>query len=124
MKILVIEPDEYYHPYFLEILHPLGEVSIATSGQQASNLLQTKIPDILVTELLLPDLSGYEFLQQLRSEIKLDELPVVIYTKVDNFEDVREALNLGVMGYLVKGQDSFLDLKKLLLNLSQVYESL
>ncbi len=74
-------------------------------------------PDVLVMELLLPDHSGYEFLREIRSQYLLSELPVIIFSKIQNFEDIQQSLNLGVSGYFVKGQDPFRDVQKLLLSL-------
>ena len=92
MRILIIEPDEYYHLQFTQTLAELGE-------------------------LLLPDGSGYEFLEEARQISGNKQLPIIIFSKVAHLEDIQESLNYGITGYFVKGQDSVNDVKKLLLTI-------
>ena len=118
MKILLIEPDEYYHSHFSETLGPLGEVVIRQKGQGIGEFLQDSPPDAVVMELLLPDRSGYEVLAEIRALSPGRFLPIIIFSEVQGLEDIQSALNLGISVYLVKGRDSVHDVKKLLLSLT------
>lgn len=115
MKILLIEPDEYYHSHFKTHFADLGEVVVCKSGSEGRGLLRSAKPDALVMELLLEDLSGYEILDELIASQGRGQIPVIIYSKIANVEDMEQTLNRGVNGYFVKGRDSFSDVKKLLL---------
>lgn len=112
MKILLVDPDEYYHQEFREILADFAELVVAREARAARALLH-EAPDLCVMELLLSDEPGYEILKELRGL-----LPVVIFSRLDHPEDIEAALALGVTGYFVKGRDSVSDVKQLLLNYS------
>lgn len=115
MKILFIEPDEYYHPHFKQHFEDLGEVVIFKNGAAAKDFLKDAIPDALVMELLLGNLSGYDILDFLQKSGQITDLPVIIFSKLENLEDIKESLGRGVNGYFVKGKDTISDIKKLLL---------
>lgn len=111
-KILILDPDEYYHHEFRRELEDLAEVVVAREAAAARALLPDM--DLCVMELLLADAPGYEILKDLRAV-----LPVVIFSRVDHPEDIAEALGFGVTGYFVKGRDTVSDVKKLLLNFTR-----
>lgn len=116
MKILLVEPDEYYHSSFTETIGHLGEIFLSRGAlEEVKSILVEKEPDVLVMELLLPDQSGYELLETVRKWRQNRDLPIVIFSKVKNLEDIQESLNFGVSAYFVKGQDTVHDIKKLLL---------
>lgn len=118
MKILLIDPDEYYHTHFAEALGPGDELVIAKQASGARILLEESRPEALVMELLLPDSAGYELLEQIKDYRHSRNLPVIIFSQVDNLEDIQESLNYGINGYFVKGKDSIQDVKNLLLRLT------
>ncbi len=124
MKILVVEPDEYYHPQYRSGLHDIAhDVRIATDLASAQEALQSYKPDMLIMELLLPDQPGYRLLEELRKKFGYHAFPVIIYSKVENLEDILHSLNYGIAGYFIKGKNSMQDIRKLILNLSyQPYE--
>lgn len=112
MKILIVEPDEYYHSLFQNGLADVAELIITKRAGEALDLFHQGPPDTVVTELLLEDGHAYELIPKLRP------LPVIIYTKIGYLEDVQAGLNLGVSGYFLKGQDTVNDIKKLILALN------
>lgn len=117
MKILLIEPDEYYHATFADSLGSLGELLISRDAAAAESLLATTVPDAVVMELLLPDLSGYEFLDKIRNLRASRPFPVIIFTKAEKLEDLEASLGYGITGYFVKGRDNLHDIKQLLLTM-------
>ena len=118
MKILLIEPDEYYHHHFGQALSSLGELRISPDAGSVAGILQEGKPDAIVMEILLPDRPGYEILEEIRKSEEHQNVPVIIFSKVGNLEDIQESLRYGIAGYFVKGQDGVHDVKKLLLALS------
>lgn len=120
MRILVLEPDEYYHQHFAEKFQDIGEIIIKTDGSEITKALHELKPDVLVMELLLPSISGFEVLESVRQVLPNYRLPIVVYSQIENLEDVQAALSFGISGYLVKGKDTLRDLKNLLLNLTSV----
>lgn len=117
MKILLIEPDEYYHAHFNETIGPLGELAIRSTGGEGKAAFDTASPDVVIMELLLPDISGFELLQELQEIRDQQLLQIIIFSKLKNLDDVQASLNFGISGYFVKGQDTISDIKKLVLTL-------
>lgn len=115
MKILLADPDEYYHTQLVERLGHLGEFVVTTEAQEARRILSQTPPDFLITELLLADSSGYEILEDVQKVAVEKRFPVIVFSKIDNLEDIETALNLGVNAYFVKGKDDIQEIHKLIL---------
>lgn len=73
-----------------------------TAAFGAQVLRKRPLPQLLILDLMLPDLSGLEFLRQLRSKRAFDEMPVLILSALIDPEQIREALNAGADRYLTK----------------------
>ena len=112
MKILIVEPDEYYHNLFNEHLN-FGELFLARDASGAKDFLTNTVPDAVVMELDLEDEPGYAVLRKLRDH---PLVPVIVFSKVSHVQDIEASMELGANAYFVKGVDSILDVKKLLLN--------
>ena len=114
MKILLVEPDEYYHSQFITHTSDLGELAITSNAGEARELIAKINPDVIVLELLLSDGPAYKLLEEM-NEDRRKFIPTIIFSKINNPEDIEAALNLGANGYFVKGRDTIHDIKKLLL---------
>jgi len=80
-------------------------VICADNGVEALQLADTSDPDMLLTDVLMPMLSGTDLLRRLRAMPRFSSLPVVLYTgmNVDASEDIREALLLPLVRCVQKG---------------------
>lgn len=101
-KTILIIDDE---PIFLEmILRDLKQrgirVCAARNGQEAMQHLETLSPDLIVLDLLMPVMDGYEFLTELRS--RDSDTPVVVLSNHDEPEDIERCRELGVADILLK----------------------
>ena len=84
-------------------LDELGvDVATAGSGAEAIEALDARTPDVLILDIGLPDVSGWEVLAHVREEPQLDGLPVVMLTGYGDADDHDRAKAGGVAGYLVK----------------------
>ncbi|OGE82955.1 MAG: hypothetical protein A2846_02245 [Candidatus Doudnabacteria bacterium RIFCSPHIGHO2_01_FULL_49_9] len=118
MKILLLEPDEYWTRQFTDRLGGQFELIIARDTADAKHLYEAESPDMVVGELLLADGSSYGFLENLRALSLNAALPIVIFSQVDSLQDIEATLALGVSGYFVKGRDRINDVHNLLLTLN------
>ncbi len=118
MKVLLLEPDEYYQSQLLELLGREFDVITARDRSSAENLFNSTAPDMLVSELMLSDGPSFEFLEKLRRDPNNSTLPIIIFSQISTLPDIEAALTIGVNGYFVKGQNHVNDVKKLLLNLT------
>jgi chemotaxis family two-component system response regulator Rcp1 len=88
----------------------INELRIASSSEEALEYLQrskngddeTLIPDLILLDLNMPGMGGKEFLKCLKSDDKLDAIPVVILTTSDADEDILETFKLQASGYIKK----------------------
>lgn len=127
MRLLIVDPDEYYQYYLQEALTPPHELWLTENGQDLKQILKEFRPEAVITELLLKDRTGYDLLADLRGEEQKVLRPdkrflIIVFTSIDKLEDVSAALELGVNHYLVKGRDTIRDLKNLLLILKSDHD--
>jgi two-component system chemotaxis sensor kinase CheA len=74
----------------------------ASSGQEALAYLQRNHVDVILLDLMMPEMDGVTFLQALRSHDRWREMPVIVVTALSDGPMLREALVLGASGPLVK----------------------
>ncbi len=106
-KILFIEDESALQKTFGEILSQEGyEMISALDGEAGLRLAKTKKPDLILLDLILPRVHGFDVLKQLKEDPKTKEIPVIVLTNLEGIEDVDKALELGATTYLVKAQYS------------------
>lgn len=101
--VLVVDDSELTRVMLVEILRGLGHrVLEAANGRQAVEALVTDPADLVLLDLDMPVMDGFEFLEALRSEGRHATLPVVVFSARGSEEDKRRCLELGADAYLVK----------------------
>ncbi len=104
-KILFIEDESALQKTFGDILKQGGyEMISALDGEIGFNLAKTKKPDLILLDLVLPRMHGFEVLKKLKEEPETKEIPVIVLTNLEKMEDVEQAVKLGATAYLVKTQ--------------------
>jgi len=99
--VLVVEDDNGLNKYLKELLLDNGFfVQTVTDGVQALNALQKTLPDIMILDLGLPNMSGESVCMEVRK--KYPDLPVIILTAKDSINDIVNGLNLGADDYMTK----------------------
>jgi two-component system phosphate regulon response regulator PhoB len=103
-RILLVDDDQQIHQLVRIILSRIGAetLSAENAASAAQVLRQGPMPDLLILDLMLPDISGLEFLRQLRAKRAFDDLPVLVLSALVDSENIREALNSGADRYLTK----------------------
>jgi|TARA_B110000211_G_scaffold108207_1_gene125448 two-component system OmpR family response regulator len=104
MQILLVEDDAAISVGLQKILMEENfVVNCVSSGQQAINQLQVSVPDMMILDIGLPDITGIEVLKKIRPQFS--ELPVLLLTARDETKDKVEGLNAGADDYLTKPFD-------------------
>ena len=94
---LLVDDDEVVRRGVRQALEPIGwMVTEAGDGQEAVALLATARPDVIILDLMMPKMDGFEFLEALRGRPDCQEIPVVIITAKDLTDEDRDRLNGGV----------------------------
>lgn len=103
--ILVVDDDEYIRELFEEYLTEVGiDVIDAHDGNQTIEKLKTSKPDMLILDLLMPNMDGYSLIETIRQSDKNVPLIVISGTTDSSAED--KAKNLGANQYLAKPVDA------------------
>lgn len=102
-RILVIDDE----PFFLELLSnaltPHFQVSLAKNGEQGIKLAQgAGRPDLILLDILMPEMDGYETCQRLKSNPATSEIPVIFLTAKQQMEDELKGFQAGALDYITK----------------------
>jgi CheY-like chemotaxis protein len=112
--ILVIDDEEAFCDVVCEILDSLGyKTRQAYDAHQAIALLQKITPDLILTDVMMPELDGLTFIRQLRSDPTWSEIPIIIVSAKATKDDREAATEAGADGYLIKPFSS-LELEELI----------
>lgn len=103
-RILIVDDDPDIQGLVLVLLKRVGlEASAVGDANEAAQALRSgSLPDLLILDLMLPGISGIEFLQQLRARPVFDRLPVLVLSALIDPEQIREALDAGADRYITK----------------------
>jgi len=101
--VLLVEDDLLFQrAYNAHLVDEGYVVRLASDGEQALREIEASPPDLVLLDLLLPRLSGYDVLARIRADSRFAELPVIVLTNKGEREDITRALELGATDYFVK----------------------
>jgi len=103
--ILFIEDESALQKTFGDILGKEGyDMISALDGEIGLKLARSKKPDLILLDLVLPKVHGFEVLKELKSDLGTKDIPIIVLTNLEAIEDVNKAIELGAKTYLVKTQ--------------------
>ena len=106
--ILVVEDSTTQALHLRTLLEREGlNVLWARDGQQGIELAQEHLPNLVVLDIQMPDMDGFEVLRQLKSAGNTVEIPVIMFTRYDDAQSVLSGLETGAVDYIPK--DAFAD---------------
>ena len=102
-RLLLIDDDLYHLQLLQQVFEPEGyQLDLAQNAVEAIAALEKHIPDLILLDLILPDMDGYALLEMIKSNPQWRFIPVIIISSKDGLEDKLRGLRLGVMDYLTK----------------------
>lgn len=102
-KILVIEDDKFLRELISKKLAKEGfAVSEAIDGEEGIKKIKEEKPDLILLDLILPGIDGFEVLSKMKDDPLLSAVPVIILSNLGQKEDVEKGLKLGAVDYLIK----------------------
>lgn len=102
-QVLIIEDDILISDILARKLSQSGmRVYQALSGMRAFELLEEMSPSVILLDLVLPEMDGFEILTRLKKDKKLSKIPVIILSNSSEPSDIEKAKRLGAVDYLVK----------------------
>jgi len=118
-KVLIIEDENDLRFFIARALKEEGfEVIEAFDGEEGMEKAKKEKPDLILLDLLLPGISGYEVLTRIKKDPELEMIPVLILSNLGQQEEIERGLKLGAIDYLIKANftlDEIVDrIKKIL----------
>jgi len=105
-KILIVEDDAFLHNLLADKLEQLRkngiEVYPTFSGKEALEKAKEVHPDVVLLDVVLPGMNGFEVLEALRKDPELKDVSVIILSNLNQDKDKQRAKELGVTDYMVK----------------------
>lgn len=101
-KVLVIDDVAMNASFIASVLETLGETQMATDSQQGLAMAQQYLPDLIVLDVLMPRMDGFEVLRQLKSEPRTAHIPVIFLTGMADSRAEEIGLNLGAADFITK----------------------
>jgi len=103
-KILLVEDELPFRQIYRDAMHMYGyETFEAEDGQEALEVLKTNKPDLILLDLVLPNKSGFDVLRELKSNDEFKHIPVIVYSVLEDKENIDRALKLGADDFTFKG---------------------
>jgi len=110
-KILIIEDDHFLSSLMKARLEKEGFTTLqAFDGEEAFNLLKQNRPDLIVMDLIMPKVSGFELLENISADPQISRVPVMVLSNLGQDSDIDKVKRLGATQYFVKVQTSIDDL--------------
>ncbi len=101
LLLLVEDTDEVRH-YITEIFEGVCNIKTAVNGNQALEMARDELPDIIISDVMMPEMNGYELCNHLKSDPLTDHIPVILLTARASEEDMLTGLRTGADAYVAK----------------------
>lgn len=102
-SILLVEDNVDLNLAMCEILESCGfDIISAENGLEALKALQVRIPDVILCDIMMPGMDGYELLRHARADVNLRMIPFIFLTALTSTSDQRRAREIGIDDYLTK----------------------
>lgn len=101
-KILVVEDNDEFRTYIVEELSSHYKVYEAVNGIEGEKIAIEKNPDIIITDLMMPEMDGMELCRRVKNNINISHIPVILLTANDSVENERRGYKEGADAYIGK----------------------
>ena len=103
VKILIIEDDKFLRELILRKLSDEGfDIVEAVDGEEGIKKVKAEKPDLILLDLILPGIDGFEVLSKTKEDPNSASIPVIILSNLGQKEEVEKGLKLGAIDYLIK----------------------
>ncbi len=100
--VLVVEDNAEMRYYLQEVLGEYVDITTAGNGHEGLACLEQRIPDLIISDVMMPGMDGREFVSQLKAQDRFKKIPVITLTALADMETQLSFLRLGVDDYIVK----------------------
>ena len=102
-KILIVEDDKFLRELIARKLTDEGfDIVEAVDGEDGIKKIKETKPDLVLLDLILPSIDGFEVLSRVKGDASLTSIPIIILSNLGQKEEVEKGLDLGAADYLIK----------------------
>ena len=102
-KVLIVDDSKESIDLLQYFLKPAGfQILKAGDGPSALDMVEKELPDIILLDIMLPQLNGYEVCEKLKRDVRTKNIPVIFITAMTGDEDEAKGLALGAVDYITK----------------------
>lgn len=103
-KILIVEDETIIKALKVKFINAGFQVMTARDGADGMEKLSKDRPDIVLLDLVTPNVDGFGFLKLLRADRDNFDIPVMVFSNLGGLKDINRAKSYGVVGYIIKAQ--------------------
>lgn len=105
-EILVVDDSTTNVVLIEAVLGEMGySITTTLNAKEAFKAIEKKIPDLILLDLLMPRISGYDFLKEIRNSNKTKNIPVIVISAVTDQLNIKKIMDLGADGFIKKPLD-------------------
>ncbi|MCU4175169.1 hybrid sensor histidine kinase/response regulator transcription factor [Carboxylicivirga sp. N1Y90] len=104
-KVLIVEDEHELREYLSNALSESYHVLEASDGKDGFTLAHKELPDLIISDVMMPEVNGFELCRQLKNDIRTSHIPVILLTAKSMFEDKAEGYQSGADAYVSKPFD-------------------
>jgi len=102
-KILIIEDDKFLRELIGQKLLKEGyDIVEAVDGEKGIKSIKEEKPDLVLLDLILPGMDGFEVLTKIKEDAGVAQIPVIILSNLGQKDDIEKGLKMGAKDYLIK----------------------
>ncbi|MDO6603035.1 hybrid sensor histidine kinase/response regulator transcription factor [Arenibacter palladensis] len=117
--LLIVEDNGELRSYLRNELKNQYRILLAKNGKEGLELAKSALPDIIITDVIMPEMDGFEFCKKIKGDMRTSHIPLLMLTAKARIDDRMEGIETGADAYMVKP----FDLRLLRLRLSQLITS-
>ena len=107
LSVLIVDDSRIVLNFATRVLKDVEiNVSFAIDGREGYEMIRQNPPDLLITDIMMPEMDGFELISRIREDERFDRIHIIVMTALDQVEDKVRALNLGANDYTVKPLDA------------------
>ena len=102
-KILIIEDDKFLRELIAQkLLKEEYDIVEAVDGEKGIKAIKEEKPDLVLLDLILPGIDGFEVLSKTKEDPAVSEIPIIILSNLGQKDDIERGLKMGAIDYLIK----------------------
>ncbi len=101
-RILIVDDEANNRKLLLQILQDKYDTTFAVNGKQAVEVAQKIKPDLILLDIMMPEMNGYEACKKIKSDPEIYKIPIVFTTAMNEIEDETRGFEMGCVDYITK----------------------